>query len=223
MTCKLTMRQKIVEAAKERFQHYGYGKTTMAEVASDCNMSPGNLYRYFPGKLDIAEEIARESVESIHAQLREVVRRPGLGGVERLKTFLHAMLDITFHHLEHKPKVHEIAQEISRQRPEFSNKMLTTERALMAEILSSGNASGDFQVDDVVFASEMIQCATLKFRYPQLWSNLPLDRLKLELDGVIGLILCGVGARTDTTSHLVQSRSVAASPATPNRGISGLL
>ena len=51
MAEKDTVREKIVEAAKKRFSHFGYAKTTMAEVAADCEMSPGNLYRFFPGKL----------------------------------------------------------------------------------------------------------------------------------------------------------------------------
>ena len=38
--------QGDVAAAKKRFTHFGYGKTTMAEVAADCDMSPGNLYRF---------------------------------------------------------------------------------------------------------------------------------------------------------------------------------
>ena len=35
---------RILEAASDRFLHYGYGKTTMSEIAKDCNMSTGNLY-----------------------------------------------------------------------------------------------------------------------------------------------------------------------------------
>ena len=61
MTMLDETREKIIEAARERFTHYGYGKTTMAELARDCDMSSGNLYRFFPGKLDIAEEICRRA------------------------------------------------------------------------------------------------------------------------------------------------------------------
>ena len=50
---------QILDAASRRFLHYGYGKTTMSEIAKDCNMSTGNLYRYFPSKLDIAEMFVR--------------------------------------------------------------------------------------------------------------------------------------------------------------------
>ncbi|GAV21360.1 bacterial regulatory proteins, TetR family [Mariprofundus micogutta] len=39
-------KERIVAAARQRFSHYGYGKTTMAEIASDCQMSVGNLYRF---------------------------------------------------------------------------------------------------------------------------------------------------------------------------------
>ena len=33
MLCKKTMRENILKAAMERFLHYGYPKTTMAEIA----------------------------------------------------------------------------------------------------------------------------------------------------------------------------------------------
>jgi hypothetical protein len=64
MTVHDDTHQKILDAAKRRFMHYGYSKTTMAELAVDCDMSPGNLYRYFAGKLDIAEAICREAASS---------------------------------------------------------------------------------------------------------------------------------------------------------------
>ena len=73
MAEKDNIREQIVEAAKKRFSHFGYAKTTMAEVATDCAMSPGNLYRFYPGKLDIAEAIATEDYTKHldrHAQAR---------------------------------------------------------------------------------------------------------------------------------------------------------
>ncbi|MDX1581758.1 MAG: helix-turn-helix domain-containing protein, partial [Alphaproteobacteria bacterium] len=56
-----TTREQIIESAAERFQKYGYGKTNVAEIAADCCMSPGNLYRYFRNKADIAEAIMRRA------------------------------------------------------------------------------------------------------------------------------------------------------------------
>jgi AcrR family transcriptional regulator len=51
MSVSDTTREKIIVAARERFSHYGYPKTTIAELAEDCAMSPGNIYRFFKARL----------------------------------------------------------------------------------------------------------------------------------------------------------------------------
>ena len=192
MLCKDTVRGNILQAAKKRFVHYGYAKTTMAEIAADCSMSPGNLYRYFPGKLDIAEAIAGEAGEQAVATLREVLKRPGRSARERLRDFMFADMRLTYEQLEFDKQVYEMARVISMERPQFANRILALHRALLSEILAAGNASGEFAIEDVVFTAEMIQSATMKFRYPQLHSKLPYDKLERELEGVIYLILNGL-------------------------------
>ena len=131
MLCKDTVRGNILEAAKKRFVHYGYAKTTMAEIASDCNMSPGNLYRYFPGKLDIAEAICTEAGEYSIAKLREVMRRPGRTAKERLRDFLFADMRFTYDQLEFDKQVFEMARVVSTERPHFANRILALNRALL--------------------------------------------------------------------------------------------
>ena len=54
-TDKLDPREAILRAAADRILHYGYNKTTMSEIAADCGMSAGNIYRFYPSKIDIAE------------------------------------------------------------------------------------------------------------------------------------------------------------------------
>jgi AcrR family transcriptional regulator len=192
MLCKDTVRGNILLAAKKRFVHYGYAKTTMAEIAADCNMSPGNLYRYFPGKLDIAEAIAGEAGEEAISKLREVLKAPGRSAKQRLRDFMAADMRLTYEQLEFDKQVYEMARVISMERPQFANRILALHRALLSEILAAGNASGEFSVEDVVFTAEMIQSATMKFRYPQLHSKLPYEKLERELEGVLNLVLNGL-------------------------------
>ena len=192
MLCKDTVRGNILEAAKKRFLHYGYAKTTMAEIAADCSMSPGNLYRYFPGKLDIAEAICTEAGEYAVARLREVMRRPSRTAKERLRDFLFADMKLTYDQLEYDKQVFEMARVVATERPQFANRILALNRALLSEILAAGNASSEFFIEDVVFTAEMLQSATMKFRYPQLHSKLPYEKLERELDGVLNLLLNGL-------------------------------
>jgi AcrR family transcriptional regulator len=207
MLCKDTVRGNILEAAKKRFLHYGYAKTTMAEIASDCSMSPGNLYRYFPGKLDIAEAICTEAGEYAVARLREVMRRPSRTAKERLRDFLFADMKLTFDQLEYDKQVFEMARVVATERPQFANRILALNRALLSEILAAGNASSEFFIEDVIFTAEMLQSATIKFRYPQLHSKLPYEKLERELDGVLNLLLNGLddgGAGKEQLARQVQ-------------------
>ena len=208
MLCKDTVRGNILEAAKKRFVHYGYAKTTMAEIASDCSMSPGNLYRYFPGKLDIAEAICTEAGEYAISKLRDVMKRPGRSAKERLRDFLFADMHLTYDQLEFDKQVFEMARVVSSDRPQFANRILALNRALLSEILAAGNASGEFYIDDVVFTAEMLQSATMKFRYPQMHSKLPYEKLERELDGVLHLLLNGLddgGAGREQTQKNVET------------------
>ena len=67
----------ILEKALDRFVQYGFGKTTMVEIAKDCGMSAGNLYRYFESKFDIGVGVAQEYI----AEAEQILRgRPAAAG-----------------------------------------------------------------------------------------------------------------------------------------------
>jgi AcrR family transcriptional regulator len=44
------MRQRIVEVAHARFSHFGYGKTTIADIAEDLGVSSAYVYKFFASK-----------------------------------------------------------------------------------------------------------------------------------------------------------------------------
>ena len=52
-------KEKILEAAYQRFLHYGYSKTTMNEIAGDLSMSKALLYYYFPDKSQLYIDVMR--------------------------------------------------------------------------------------------------------------------------------------------------------------------
>ena len=196
MICKDTMRGRILEAAKKRFTHYGYSKTSMAEIAADLQMSPGNLYRYFPGKIDIALAIADEAYDEQHVLLQAIASDKSRVAVARLHDVFHADMVETYAKIEKDPKIFELAQIIKTERPDWMNRQLARERELLNEILEDGIANGEFEIENVPFTSEMLQSAMMKFRYPQLWSNLKLPALEREFDGVTRLLLVGLAGKT---------------------------
>jgi len=192
MAEKDNIREQIVQAAKKRFSHFGYAKTTMAEVATDCCMSPGNLYRFYPGKLDIAEAIATEDYTKHLDHMRKLAVAPGKSAPQRLHDLLFEELRRTYNKLEKDPRAYEMALVISRERPEYANWMLAEERKILVELMEEAERRNEFVPEDKEFTAEMIQAATMKFRYPQLWSKLTLPKLERELEGVLKLLINGV-------------------------------
>ena len=199
MAEKDTVRQCIVEAAKKRFSHFGYAKTTMAEVANDCAMSPGNLYRFYPGKLDIAEAIATEDYTKHLDHMRKLAVAPGKPAPQRLHDLLFEELRRTYHKLEKDPRAYEMALVISRERPEYANWMLAEERKILVALMDEAERRNEYVPEDKEFTAEMIQAATMKFRYPQLWSKLTLPKLERELEGVMNLLVHGLCPRAQET------------------------
>jgi AcrR family transcriptional regulator len=53
-------REKILDAAYQRFLHYGYSKTTMNEIAGDLSLSKALLYYYFPDKSQLYIAVMRK-------------------------------------------------------------------------------------------------------------------------------------------------------------------
>lgn len=198
MTDKTDTRQDILDAAMARIKHYGYGKTTMAEIARDCGMSAGNIYRFFASKIDIAEAMARKLNMEINATNAALVR--GVGAApEKLRRFFLSALNTTYEKLDGDAKILEVAEVLAHERPTFANEELAQERVYLVQLLQQGIAEGDFAaMDNPNYIAEMIQSATMKYRYPQLWTRLTLPKLQRELEGVLALLLAGLSVPIKT-------------------------
>jgi AcrR family transcriptional regulator len=59
----------ILDAAERAIVRNGFHKTTMQDLAAECGMSPGNLYRYFPSKDAIVAGLAERDRLRMNADM----------------------------------------------------------------------------------------------------------------------------------------------------------
>jgi AcrR family transcriptional regulator len=193
---KADPRITILKAAADRILHYGYNKTTMSEIAADCGMSAGNIYRFYPSKIDIAEAMTREFGNASRSLYEDIIRDAARSATKKLRDFFVARLERTFRVFEANPKLMELAEIMGRERPEYLAEEHAQERIQIERILEEGQKSGDFALPtDLTITADLVQCAMMKFRIPQLWTTEQLDALTPELEGVLGLIFTGLSAR----------------------------
>ena len=182
----------ILEKAIDRFVRYGFGKTTMVEIAKDCGMSAGNLYRYFESKFDIGVGVAQQYISKAEEILKEVLQRPGLSPTQRLEAFVLEKLKFMHSHIVEQPNVQDLVNYILDDRWDLVEKHRDVQNSLMAEILSEGNRTGEFKVADVAQTANTIYAITTKFRLPHFIKNITLQELEQEATAVVDLMIQGL-------------------------------
>jgi TetR/AcrR family transcriptional regulator, repressor for uid operon len=69
-------KNRILDAAERCFALTGFHKATMQDVATECGMSPGNLYRYFASKDDVVAGMAERDRERFMADMAHLKSAP---------------------------------------------------------------------------------------------------------------------------------------------------
>lgn len=189
------VRARILRAAEERFVRYGFGKTTMAEIASDCGMSAGNLYRFFDNKGDIAVASATQWLAALEDRLATIAHDAGEPPVARLRGIVHAKLDAFSELVEAQPHLEELIEHVCGAREDLVINHRAATRSLLADVIADGVRSGEFEVDDPAAAAEAFQVGTVGLFHHSIICTVPFDKLRSDADMIIGLMVRGLGKR----------------------------
>ena len=143
------IRTQILDAADARFRKYGFGKTTMAEIASDIDMSTANLYRYFENKVAIGTAMSRRCLCDRETLLNEIVLREGVTESERLELFVQGVLDQIHDEFSNEPKLSELVDTMSQKCPELFQEFINSDKRQIKKILQKGIERDEFDINDV--------------------------------------------------------------------------
>jgi len=189
---EIDTRLQIIEAAEVLFNQYGYGKTTMAEIARDCDMSAANLYRYFESKLDIGAALAHQCLVEKEQGLELIVEDDSMSCAEKLEAFVLFILNHTYHHVESHPKLSELIEAMTVQRPEVILSHRQSKLRLLRELLALSQQSGEFDFVDLDETAEAINTAITAFYLPTVMSMYSLEEFEQKARSVCNLILNGL-------------------------------
>ena len=198
---ELDIHSQIVDAANTRFRHYGYGKTTMVEIAADTGMSAANLYRYFNSKQDIIAECANRCMCERVDRLRVAIRKSGMSAIEQLEAYVLTDLNMSHEMAEGDERISELVNNITLERPDMVYKKVEAENALIAEILLHGNETGEFNVDDITKTADAIHMSLIIFNVPSFMSLYSLEEFKEKAKSVIELIVTGLEKSNQAASR----------------------
>ena len=156
-----SVREQIVDAAFEHFGHYGYEKTTVAELAKSIGFSKAYIYKFFDSKQAIGEVICANRLETIMtAVLAAVADAPSAS--EKLRRLFRALTEAGSELFFHDRKLYDIAAVASRDKWPSTERYAERLLKLIESIVVEGRQAGEFErktpLDEATYAIYMVMC-----------------------------------------------------------------
>ena len=184
-----------MDAAWQRFVLYGYGKTTMAEIAQDCSMSAANLYRFFKSKQDIGAALAGRCMAEKELRLQAVVDQQGISSAKRLHVFAVTVFDYMYTQCLGTPRINELIESVCMERSEMVARHMQTMQMLISKILIRGKRDKEFTVKNVAATAAAIQATLIIFTIPHAVHLYTRKEFEVLARDVVGLIVQGIAKR----------------------------
>jgi len=157
-------RDRIMNAALDRFKQYGFAKTTVDEIARQAQVGKGTIYFYFKNKEEILEEIVdREMIQGFAAISQAMVEEPTI--LKKLNKILHVCFEY-FHNNEMISKVMAMDQGlvmslVTEKNREFQKLSISWIRTL----LEQGRNEGVFREMDYEKVGYILDSLIRSFHY----------------------------------------------------------
>lgn len=182
------VRDQIVEAAHDCFAHYGYAKTTVADLAREIGFSKAYIYRFFESKQAIGEAIVGGCLDEILVKAREAVQS-GRDANDKVRKFAEAVTSASIDLAFNDRKIYEVAKHASSENWAPVQAYIERLQSILEEVLKEGRESGQFErktpIDETRRA---IYYALLPFLDP-VYLQRTIDLLPDAQTDVINLIL----------------------------------
>jgi AcrR family transcriptional regulator len=173
-TRRVETSERILDEAERLFRHYGFAKTTIADIARELGMSPANIYRFFASKSAIHEAIATRMLATQEIALQEVSKR-SIPAADKLRIFVIDRYNTTVAQMLDETKVHEMVTVALDQHWPIIDRHLHRITEILARVIAEGIRSGEFAERDPMVAARCFKAAVISVCHPSVVSQCRFD------------------------------------------------
>jgi AcrR family transcriptional regulator len=181
-------RVQILEAANTYFRTYGYGKTTVADLAKAIGLSTAYIYKFFDSKQAIGEAVASQVLGAVAVELREIVKtsKPAATRLRLVyQTVARRGAEVCFTNR----KLHDLAVTACTERwqavRDHQAALLDIIRGLVAE----GREAGEFERKTPIAETSLAILQTLELFSQPLFLEQNIDDPVGKAESVANLVL----------------------------------
>lgn len=138
------IRDQIVAAANEHFSRYGYGKTTVSDLAGAIGFSKAYIYKFFDSKQAIGEAICAGALTSI-VQHAEQVIADAKTPTEKIRRLFSTVVADSVKLAFNDRKLYDLAGAACSEKWPPAVAYMDTLHGMVARIVTEGRHSGEFE------------------------------------------------------------------------------
>jgi AcrR family transcriptional regulator len=182
---------RLLALAAEHVRRFGAARTTVVGVAADAGMTHANVYRYFPSKLALLEEVTAAWLRPLEAKLREAAdgADPAQDKLERMLLAVHrAYRD----KLDADPALFDLLIDSLTKERAAARKHRARVQSEMQRVVEEGVASGAFAMTDRRRALSLVFDASHRFIHPvalKLDREIPAGALAQRFERIVSMTL----------------------------------
>jgi AcrR family transcriptional regulator len=154
-----TVREQIVEAAREHFSRYGYEKTTVSDLAKSIGFSKAYIYKFFDSKQAIGEAICAKTLSGIVATVEEAVTG-ATSPTDKFRRMFKVLVTTNVSLFFSDRKLYDVATYAAGEEWPSARAYCERIRQIMKEIVREGRESGEFErktpLDETVHAIDLV-------------------------------------------------------------------
>lgn len=182
------VRDQIVDAARAHFSRFGYGKTTVADLAKAIGFSKAYIYKFFDSKQAIGQAICAQCLDKI-LESGEAGMGEGKSAAEKLRRFFNGIISKSVELIFEEKMLYDIAAHAAEERWPSVVAYLDGAEERLKEIILLGRETGEFErktpIDETC---EAILLVMQSFMNPLMLKH-NLDGLPEDPAKVINLVL----------------------------------
>jgi len=183
-------RDAILHAAWGLIRHYGYGKTTIDDIAKRAKVGKGTVYIYFRSKTDIMLALTDLTNERITRELERIASEDK-PPEERLRACVLYRIMTLFDLVNRYPHSEDVIASILPEIVERLDRYVRRHGELLGQIVSEGCSAGSL-ASDAPEATGQLLASLFEFMTPPYYRFKSRESLERFADEVVGLMLKGL-------------------------------
>lgn len=156
---------RILEIAAAHLRRLGPKRVTIVEIAETAGMSHANVYRYFPSKAALLDEVTAAWLRPLEAEVRVIAESPD-PAPDKLERILYAVHRSYREKLERDPVLFRLLVQASEANSGVSRKHRGKLQGAVQRTIEEGFSQGAFTTVDMRKALALVFDLAHRFTHP---------------------------------------------------------